>query len=203
MTPRQRRAHRSALEKAASAPNKRWLGKSVLLTGTQSAWISSLLSVWGECERGEAAPRAPHTHTCWQSLRGGRWSDKALARFTEALTQARKEGFRGERALKRARAILWPVAPVSVIDKAITNDDADFIESCVLEAFEQTDPVYIVGVQYYTTRKKIADITRELQQIAPWLTNDEARKRVRWCLEIFRARVFLSARRQLREAAGG
>lgn len=199
MTPRQKRAHNAALQKAASAPSKRWLGKSVLLTGTQSAWISSLLSVWGECERGEAAPRAPRTHTCWQALRGGRWSDKALSRFTEALTQAREEGFRGERALKRAQAILWPKTHVSIIDEALTSDDADFIESCVLEAFEQTDPVYIIGVSYYTTRKKISDLTRDIQQIAPWLTPNEARKRVRWCVEIFRARVFLSARRQMRD----
>lgn len=197
-TLRQRRAHKSALEQAAAAPNKRWLGKSILLTGIQSAWIASLLTTWGECNRGAAAPRPPHTHKCWQGLRGGRWSDKALARFTEALTQAREEGFRGERALKRARAILWPVAPVSVIDEAITNDDADFIESCVLEAFDVNDPVYIVGVSYYTTRKKISDLTRDIQQIAPWLTPNEARKRVRWCVEIFRAKVFLSARRNLR-----
>lgn len=198
MTPRQKRAHNAALQKAASAPSKRWLGKSVLLTGTQSAWISSLLSVWGECERGEAAPRAPRTHTCWQALRGGRWSDKALARFTEALSQARGEGFRGDLALARAQAILWPKTHVSIIDEALTSDDADFIESCVLEAFEQTDPVYIIGVSYYTTRNKMSDLTRDIQQIAPWLTPNEARKRVRWCVEIFRARVFLSARRNLR-----
>lgn len=46
-TPRQRMAQQSALEHAAAAPNKRWLGKSILLTGTQSAWIKSLLCVWG------------------------------------------------------------------------------------------------------------------------------------------------------------
>jgi hypothetical protein len=33
--------------------------------------------------------------------------------------------------------------------------------------------VYVVGLQYYTTRKKISDITRELQSIAPWLTDGE------------------------------
>ncbi|MBA7876393.1 MULTISPECIES: hypothetical protein [Citrobacter] len=72
------------------------------------------------------------------------------------------------------------------------------MEQCVLEAFEQNDPVYIIGASYYTTRKKISDLTRNIQQIAPWLTADEARKRVRWCVEIFGARVYLEARRQLR-----
>jgi hypothetical protein len=69
-----------------------------------------------------------------------------------------------------------------------------------LLALDLNDPVYLVGLQYYTTRKKISDITRELQVIAPWLTVDEARKRVRWCLEIFRAKVFLSARKLLVKA---
>ena len=101
--------------------------------------------------------------------------------------------------MRRARSILWPEPPVSVIDAAMCSDDAKFIEDVVLQAFDLKDPVYIVGQQYYTTRKKIADITRELQTLAPWLTDSEARKRVRWCLEIFRAKVFLSARKSLKE----
>ncbi|WP_064546097.1 hypothetical protein [Kluyvera georgiana] len=195
MTPRQRRLHQQGLATVAAAPRKSWLGKSMLLTCIQSAWIKSLLSTWGEGVRGGAAPRMPREHACWNVIRRGRWSDKALERFTVALDQARREGFKGEQALKRAHCILWPQAPHSIIDEAMTNDDVDFIEESVLSAFDINDPVYVIGLQYYTTRKKIADITRELQSIAPWLTDGEARKRVRWCLEIFRAKVFLSSRK--------
>lgn len=199
MTPRQRRNHIEALGKAATAPRKSWLGKSMLLTSIQSAWIKSLLSTWGEGIRGGVAPRMPRGHSCWNAIRGGRWSDKALERFTAALDQARSEGFKGEQALKRAHCIIWPQTPSSIIDEAITSDDVDFVEQSVLSAFDINDPVYVVGLLFYTTRKKIADITRELQAIAPWLTDGEARKRVRWCLEIFRARVFLSSRKLLEE----
>jgi hypothetical protein len=101
--------------------------------------------------------------------------------------------------MNRAHEILWPRPSVSIIDEAIRKDDTDFVEQSVLLALDLNDPVYLVGLQYYTTRKKISDITRELQVIAPWLTVDEARKRVRWCLEIFRAKVFLSARKLLVE----
>jgi hypothetical protein len=132
-------------------------------------------------------------------MRGRNWSDKALERFTAALNQARSEGFRGQLAMNRAHEILWPRPSVSIIDEAIRKDDTDFVEQSVLLALDLNDPVYLVGLQYYTTRKKISDITRELQVIAPWLTIDEARKRVRWCLEIFRAKVFLSARKLLVE----
>ncbi|STQ11415.1 Uncharacterised protein [Enterobacter cloacae] len=132
------------------------------------------------------------------SDQGKNWSDKALERFTAALNQAREEGYRGEQAMRRARSILWPEPPSSLIDEAISSDDAEFMEDVVLQAFDLKDPVYIVGRQYYTTRKKISDITRDLQSLAPWLTDNEARKRVRWCLEIFRAKVFLSTKRHWR-----
>lgn len=199
MTPRQKRQYIEGLEKTAMAPRKSWLGKSILLNDVQSGWIKSLLTVWGECVRGGTAPVKPCGHSCWNVIRGKNWSDKALERFTAALNQAREEGFRGELALKRARAILWPEPPTSIIDEAISSDDGEFMEGVVLQAFDLNDPVYIVGRQYYTTRKKISDITRELQSLAPWLTDSEARKRVRWCLEIFRAKVFLSARICLKE----
>ncbi|MBJ6543376.1 hypothetical protein JGT76_12395 [Enterobacter hormaechei] len=199
MTPRQRRNHIEALGKAAMAPRKSWLGKSILLNDIQSGWIKSLLTVWGEFVRGGTAPAKPCGHSCWNVLRGKNWSDKALERFTAALNQAREEGYRGEQAMRRARSILWPKSPVSVIDQAMSSDDAKFMENVILLAFDLKDPVYIVGRQYYTTRKKIADITRDLQHLAPWLTDSEARKRVRWCLEIFRAKVFLSARNALKE----
>lgn len=199
MTPRQKRQYLEGLGKTALAPRKSWLGKSILLTDVQSGWIKSLLTVWGESVRGGTAPAKPCGHSCWNVISGKNWSDKALERFTAALNQAREEGFRGEQAMRRARLILWPEPQVNVIDAAINNDDAKFIEDVVLQAFDLNDPVYIVGRQYYTTRKKIADITRELQSLAPWLTDSEARKRVRWCLEIFRAKVFLSARKSLKE----
>lgn len=198
MTPRQRRIHRTGLETISMAPRKSWLGRFTPLTSIQSAWIKSLLTVWGEDMRGEAAPRKPTGHSCWQGIKGGSWSDKALERFTLALEQARQEGFKGQQALNRARSILWPQPSTSPIDAAIHNDEVEFIEKCVLAAFETEDPVYTVGLSYYTTRKNITDITRELQLVAPWLTDGEARKRVRWCLEIFRAKAFLSVKREIK-----
>jgi len=199
MTPQQRRKHVAALNEVAKATHKRYLGKSVLLTGIQSGWIKSLLTIWGDNVRGGTAPRIPKGHACWRGIKGASWSDKALERFTAALSQAREEGYRGQQALSRAHSILWPKPATKLIDSALNDDDADFVEQCVLESFETTDPVYVVGVGFYTTRKKISDISRDLQQMAPWLSSDEARRRVKWCLEIFQAKVFLVARHELKK----
>ena len=199
MTPRQRRQHYMGLGAVAAAPRKSYLGRFTPLTCIQSGWIKSLLTTWGCSVSGDTGARMPRNHACWSAIKGGRWSDKALERFTAALNQARSEGFKGKHIMNRAHAILWPKAPVSIIDQALRNDDADFVEQCVLLALDVNDPVYMVGVQYYTTHKKISDITRDLQSIAPWLSDCEARRRVRWCLDIFRAKVFLSARKLLAE----
>lgn len=199
MTPRQRRNHVEALGKAAAAPRKSWLGKFKPLTGVQSGWIKSLLTVWGEVVGGKtrAQYRLENCSQFWSEVKKSEWSDTQLSRITEALDKARDEGFRGVQAALRAKAILWPVTLSELIDESERRDDSDFIEQVMLATFDSQDPVYLVGLQFYTTRKKISDITRELQVVAPWLTRGEARKRVRWCLEIFQAKVFLAVRRQI------
>ncbi|HBV2717464.1 TPA: hypothetical protein MDT29_000870 [Klebsiella pneumoniae] len=195
-TNRQKKAHQSALQAAAAATSKRWLGRSTLLTGIQAAWIKSLLTVWGECVGGKthAQYRMEGCNRFYAQTKEEGWSDSQLARMIEALKQAREEGYTGHRVALRARAILWPLTLSDMTAAAERHDDADFIESVILKTFSTDDPVYLVGREYYTTRAKISDITRELQRVAPWLTTDEARKRVRWCLEIFAAKVFLAAR---------
>lgn len=120
MTPQQRRKHNGALSEVAAAVHKRYLGRPELLTGIQSAWIKSLLTIWGESVCGGMAPRSPTSHSCWRMQKGMRWSDKALERFTVAIEQARGEGFSGQQALNRAHAILWPKATSSVIDMPAT-----------------------------------------------------------------------------------
>ena len=200
MTPRQRRIHIEGLGKAAAAPRKSYLGKFTPLKSVQSAWIKSLLTVWGECVGGKtrAQYRLENFSQFWSEVKQSEWSDTQLSRITEALGQAREEGFRGVQAALRARSILWPVTLSALIEESERRDDADFIEQIMLNTFDLHDPEYLVGRQFYTTRKKMSDITRELQHVAPWLTDGEARKRVRWCLEIFQAKVFLAVRRQMK-----
>jgi hypothetical protein len=52
MTPLQRRRQNTAMSEVAIATHKRYLGRPELLTGIQSAWIKSLLTVWGKAREG-------------------------------------------------------------------------------------------------------------------------------------------------------
>lgn len=55
LTPRQRQTQQTALEAAAAAPRKSYLGRFTPLTAIQSAWIKSLLTVWGRYARQHGA----------------------------------------------------------------------------------------------------------------------------------------------------
>jgi hypothetical protein len=197
MTARQKRNHHSALERAAAAPRKSYLGRFTPLNTVQSAWIKSLLTIWGEIVGGKTAAqyRLENCNRFVSAAKADEWSDSQLSRITEALNQAKKEGFKGRQAVVRAHTLLWSISLSELIDQVGRKHDADYIEQAVLGAFKSDDPVYTIGRRYYTTRRKISDITQELQHVAPWLTHDEARKRVRWCLDIFRAKIFLAVRR--------
>jgi hypothetical protein len=68
----------------------------------------------------------------------------------------------------RAKTLLWGgLSLKDMIAEAERRDDADFIEEVILKAFKNDDPVYMVGMQFYTTRNKISDIARDLQSVAP------------------------------------
>ncbi|WP_370090822.1 hypothetical protein [Buttiauxella sp. 3AFRM03] len=174
MTPKERRAHNAAIERAAAAPHKRWLGRFTPLTGIQSAWIQSLLTVWGECVGGKthAQYRLENCNRFVSKAKEEEWSDSQLSHITAALKQARLEGYKGREVVRRAHTVLWAVTLSEMIDEASRRDDADLIEQAVLNAFKPDDPVYCIGLNYYTTRRKISDLARELQQVAPWLTSN-------------------------------
>ncbi|OAT26708.1 hypothetical protein M976_02869 [Buttiauxella ferragutiae ATCC 51602] len=197
MTPKERRAHHAAIERAAAAPRKSYLGRFTPLNGIQSGWIKSLLNVWGEYAGGKtnAQYRLENCNRFVSKAKDDKWSDSQLSRITAALEQARHEGYKGHEAVRRAHTVLWAVSLSEMIDEVSRQDDADLIEKAVLNAFKPDDPVYCIGLNYYTTRKKISDLSRELQQVAPWLNENEARKRTRWCIQIFQAKVFLSVRK--------
>lgn len=194
---RQRRLEHAALAKIGQAPRKSWLGRFTPLTAIQSAWIKSLLGIWGDYAGGKTREqhRLENSRRFWNEVRDAGWSDSQLSKFTDAIEQARKEGFTGAQVAVRAKTIMWSLSLCDLIDDLLERDDADFIEGLMLETFKTDDPVYLIGMKFYTTRTKISDMAKDLQCMAPWLSNNEARRRVKWCLEIFRAKVWLAVRR--------
>ncbi|NWC66024.1 hypothetical protein [Cedecea sp. P7760] len=204
MTPNQRKQHTDAMIIAASAPRKNWLGKHRPINSVQSAWVKSLLAVWGECYGGRTTEEAM-MDGCgfWSCLRSEEWSDAEACRITETIKDLRKIGYTGENLLKMAHAILWPQKSLAdAIAGQIRQDDTDFVEKSILAALRNDDPVYVVGVDFYARRKNVSDIGRYLQKVAPWLTRKQAEDRVRWCISHFNCAVFLSMRKNIYQVNG-
>lgn len=204
MTPRQKRIQRSAMEKAAAAPRKSYLGRFTPLTCIQSAWVKSLLSVWGECYGGRTSEVAMlGGYRFWSCLKAEEWSDKQAKHITDTLRGLHKIGYRGEALQKMAMGILWPQKSLAeMMNGTVFEDDCNFVERCILNALSSHDPVYVVGISFYARHKRISDIANLLQSVAPWLTRKQAEDRVRWCLTHFNAAVFLVMKSALKEECG-
>lgn len=197
MTPKKRRIYQVALKKVAGAPRKSYLGKYCPLTRIQSAWVKSLLSVWGDCYGGRTREEVRLGGEFWNELQGAEWSDDAAKRIIETIKGLRKIGYRGDGLLRMAKAILWPKP--SLVNAQMKKDDGDFVERCILDMFSNDDPVYVVGVDFYARHKRISDIGRYLQSVAPWLTRQQAEDRARWCISHFNCAVFMSMKAALRQ----
>lgn len=200
MTPSERKKYNSALLHCAAAPRKSWLGRFTPLTAIQSAWIKSLLTAWGESYGGRTSEQIRiegQGQEFWDHMRNTQWSDDKAQQITEVMHELRGHGLSGPALLFSASRILFPGALADYIDDACERENAEFMEAAILQAFNIHDPIFIIGRRYYTRRQSIAKLARKLQELAPWLTDDKARERVKWCLTIFRAKVFLSVRQNM------
>lgn len=200
MTPSERKKYTAALQHCAVAPRKSWLGRFTPLTAIQSAWIKTLLTAWGESYGGRTSEQIRiegQGQEFWDHMRMTEWTDDKARQITEVMQELRGKGLCGPALLFTASRMLFPGALADYIDAASERENAEFMEESILKAFNIHDPIFIIGKRYYTRRQSIAKLARKLQELAPWLTDDKARERVKWCLQIFRAKVFLSVRQNM------
>ncbi|EPG5002506.1 hypothetical protein P9911_008165 [Klebsiella oxytoca] len=193
----------NAFHKAATAPRKSYLGRFKPLNDIQAAWIKSLLSAWGDEFGGKT-----REEYClggvgfWSCLKDEEWSDGRAQKLTDTLKKLHSMGLRGEKLLEATQAIIWPKKSLlEMLTECDKKESNDFIEQAILSILTHDDPVYIVGIDYYTNKKRISEIAKNLTNVAPWLTRKQSEDRARWCLEIFRAKVFLSVRQSMRGTA--
>lgn len=96
MTPMQRRRQNAAMSEVAVATHKRYLGRPELLTGIQSAWIKSLLTVWGKVSEVPLFPASlQRIHAGGQS----RGPDGQIRRLSASLLQLNRRGLKDFAAL--------------------------------------------------------------------------------------------------------
>ncbi|EPP4754332.1 hypothetical protein GN208_12120 [Morganella sp. HSTU-ASny43] len=175
----------------ANSPRKSHLGKARKLTPAQDRWVRAIITVWADEMRGSDSPGYGGCGGVWRFLTG--WSVENLDRFTDAFNSLRKLGYKGEELLKKAQSILFPKQSLSnMFQRANDVDEADFVEKSILKAFDKTNPVYVIATDYYLHRETMQNLANYMQErIAPWLTIKQCTDRVRWCISLFNAKVYM------------
>ncbi|MGK5747063.1 hypothetical protein ACSNKN_19320, partial [Proteus mirabilis] len=94
---------------------------------------------------------------------------------------------------EKAKSILFPKQSLSnMFQRANDVDEADFVEKAILKAFDKSNPVYVVATDYYLGRNTMQTLANYIQQqIAPWLTTKQCIDRVRWCIALFNAKLYM------------
>ncbi|EMQ3399845.1 hypothetical protein WG294_004458 [Yersinia enterocolitica] len=188
----------TAWQELAKAPRKSYLGKYKKLTPMQERWIKAILCVWAEEFGGSGYGGGVDGVGIWRFISG--WSVEDTDRFTRTLEDLRKLGYQGVELLTKAQSILWPKRTISdMLQRANDEDEADFVEKAILKAFRTDNPIYVIACKYYVDRNPVQDLANYMQyQVSPWLTNKQCADRVRWCISLFDAKVYMVLQDDLR-----
>lgn len=199
MTPNQKRKLKhEAWALVAGIPRKSYLGKYKRLTEIQTLWIKSLLRAWGDMYGGriDGKLRCSGGSGVWWQLVAEEWDDDNASQIIKVMGELRKNGYRGEAQLERAKAILWPKQSLgAMLVAADRKEEGDFMERAVLTAMEHLNPAYIIGKSFYAGHHTVTELGETLRNhYAPWLSRIQSEDQVRWCLEVFNSAVFCSVR---------
>ncbi|WP_416778318.1 hypothetical protein ACNFJN_08950 [Xenorhabdus budapestensis] len=178
----------------ASAPRKSYLGKARRLTPPQERWVKAILSLWADEMGGLVYSGGYGDGGCdgiWRFVSG--WSGEQQEKFMTVFEWLRNGGYRGEELLKTAHMILFPKQSLSdMFQRANDVDEADFVEKAILKAFSKSNPVYVLATDYYLRRNTVQTLANYMQsEIAPWLTVKQCIDRVKWCISLFHAKVYM------------
>ncbi|HEM6924032.1 TPA: hypothetical protein U2I32_003585 [Providencia rettgeri] len=176
----------------AKSPRKSYLGKARRLTPPQERWTRAIISIWAdEMKGGDYLGYGGGGDGIWRFITG--WSGENIERFTKVFDQLSKEGYTGQELEEKARAILFPKQSLSdMFQRANDVDEADFVEKAILKAFDKSNPIYVVATDYYLGRNTLQTLANYMQeQIAPWLTIKQCIDRVRWCISLFNAKLYM------------
>ena len=180
-----------AWQEVAKAPRKSYLGRVGNITPSQKRWVSAVLSMWGDELGGSCAPIGC-TNIIGRLMVRTEWSENKGKSITATVNELYKLGYRGEELFKKAREIIIPKTSFrDLLKRAEERQEAEFIDSVIAKTFDKDNPVRVVAKMYYCNKRAISDITNYLASVGGVLmTEEQARWRVRWCLDIFNAKIY-------------
>ncbi|ELX9578597.1 hypothetical protein SLJ66_001966 [Escherichia coli] len=153
--------------------------------------MRAIIGVWADEVGGDEYHGSRCAGGIWKFVTG--WSGEETERFIDVFERLRKIGYTGEQLLIKAQGILWPKRSLSsMLQRANDENEADFVEKAILKSFQKDNPIYQIACKYYLDRNTVQELANYMEQrISPWLTNKQCADRVRWCIDLFNAKVYL------------
>ncbi|WP_392559769.1 hypothetical protein [Orbus mooreae] len=175
----------------ATAPRKSYLGKLQNITPSQKRWIKYILNMWGDKMGGSCVP-ARCVSVIGRLMVREEWAENKGQLIVKTVNEFYKLGYRGDELFKKVREIIIPKSSFSELLKNAQEDqDAKFVDAVIAKTFDVNSPLRIVAKKYYCERRSIKDIADYLSIIGGVLITEKmARDRVKWCLELFDAKVY-------------
>ena len=182
----------------AKAPRKSYLARVVRITPVQERWVKSILNMWGDELGGRTGPECKcgvigrlMVRDCTDS--------KTTAELLKLVNELHALGYKGKALIQKGEEILTPKRSVrSLIDSTYNADEAAFVDSVISAIFKPSDPIRAVAIKYYCDNRSIQNIADYLATVGGiMLTNDQSRDRVRWCLDLFNAKIYRALKAEM------
>jgi hypothetical protein len=176
---------------AANAPRKSYLGKLENITPSQKRWIKYILSMWGEKMGGDCGPPG-YVSIIGRLMLRVEWTENKGKAIVNTVNELYKLGYKGDELFKKVREIIMPKSSLSeLLKEAQDEKDAEFVDLVIAKTFNVNSPLRIVAKKYYCEQRSIKDIADYLARISGVLMTEKmARDRVKWCLDLFEAKIY-------------
>lgn len=160
---------------------RKWAKGGKNITPLQRTWTRYMLSIWGEKVGGKVSAERGCENVIGRLMIRTDWDDRSGKRIIEVVSNLHKQGYSGNELFQKAREIVMPGTKFNnLLTLAKESEDADFVESVMLEAFSLDNPIRYVAIKHYCERKITQELSVELCK-ATQCDISTANRRVRWC----------------------
>lgn len=159
---------------------KKWAMDAKFITPLQQTWTRYMLMNWGSKHRGKEGPERGAMNILGRMMWRDHWNSDEGKHIQVIFSNLGKQGYSGEELLRKVKEIFAPGnSGFNAISLAKEQDDAEFVEKCMVEAFTPDSPLRDVLIKRYCERKSAQVISGFMASDA--LVHIEvARIRVRW-----------------------
>lgn len=176
-----------------SALRRKHGGGVETITPMQRTWTRYMLRNWGEKHRGDDFPSGGGGGV-WRMMWHEQWNSDQGDRIQLIFSNLGKQGYSGEELIRKVREIFLPSASgASVISLAKEQDDADFVEKCLIETFMPDSPIRAVVIERYRERNYPQNVLRNLTGV----DIESCKRRARWAEKLAEDIIFSTMRREM------